>query len=69
MTIKQCDRCGKTYNLNSKKSKNTDHQLAGTYEYGTYGPIKISHIDLCPECAEKFNEWMNEDKETKYKTW
>jgi len=33
MTVKQCDRCGKTYNLNSKKSKNTDHQSTGTYEY------------------------------------
>ena len=68
MTIKQCDRCGKTYNLTSKERKNTDHQLTGTYEYGTYGPIKF-HIDLCPECAERFDEWMNEDKEIKYTRW
>lgn len=58
MNAKKCDRCGKYYE--------TENSVTIQYVYGQVKfvpfiglcPEKTTY-DLCADCAEEFQEWMN----------
>lgn len=54
-TIKVCDRCGRKLFTFDKK----------LFVSAGYGPLTIYNYDLCPECAEKFFNWMGNETDDK----
>ena len=59
MDAKKCDRCGKFY---CKESKNA-YMIRGN---GTlFDNVTRKGYDLCSECDEELNEWINSDGDDK----
>lgn len=57
---KQCDRCGKYYELNPKNLPGT--KTGPKYSVNYYKQLgilgaEVESFDLCPECAQQFTEW------------
>lgn len=52
MTVKKCDRCGKTFDVNEY---NGERQLITL----KYGEIRLQErTDLCADCVKSFKEWL-----------
>ncbi len=54
-SIKICDHCGKKLFAFNKK----------LFISAGYGPLTLYHYDLCPECAQKFFDWIYDDQNDK----
>lgn len=54
-SIKICDHCGKKLFVFNKK----------LFISAGYGPLTLYNYDLCPECAQKFFDWMYDDQNDK----
>lgn len=59
MNAKKCDRCGGFFMIDKETSKRPVCRIvtADNDEYG-YSD-EITAIDICPECAESFEKWVN----------
>lgn len=53
MQVNQCDRCGKIYDPEEDK-QDVMVEVRNPWK----SSMSIEHYDLCPECAEEFDEWI-----------
>lgn len=60
----KCDRCGKLYDLSTEDEDNygvcTLKRQAWTADNIEYIPDR--KLDLCPDCCNELDEWMNKGK-------
>lgn len=64
-TCKKCDKCGKIYKENDRFSARYSAKRLHSIkieEINCLGDITERDIDLCPQCVEKFNAFMKQDK-------
>jgi len=63
MNAKKCDRCGKFYETGGNTSLiQCDSEYVGVLLYSDIYPKKANNTihDLCNDCAEEFQKWMNQ---------
>lgn len=63
--VRQCDRCGKTFRpyikmagCKSDSNYTRVHVMSAQYLENNYDGNKSKYWDLCPECAEKLNQFL-----------
>lgn len=61
--VMRCDRCGKIFELPSAKISKDALVLANSIRYWTtYKDVRYSdksdRIDICPQCAKEFENWL-----------
>lgn len=64
-TCKKCDKCGKIYKEDDRFSVRYSAKRLHSIkieEMNCLGDITERDIDLCPQCVEKFNAFMKQDK-------
>lgn len=66
MDAKKCDRCGKYYDPDVNVGYIGEDRLFQHHGCLYFYPVEDSpHIDLCPECSDRFESWLNEVRNEK----
>lgn len=61
MIVNKCDRCGKIYNFYGKNDKANTVETVISYvdEFNEM----LDNVDLCPDCVDSFNRWLENPEE------